>query len=40
MNNTDTVNILQQQLDAWRAFAEQNRVDLFTLRQLISPRSI
>ena len=34
--NPETVNVLQQQLDQWRAYAEQTRVDLLTVRQLIS----
>ena len=29
-------NVSQDRLDSWRAFAEQNRTDLFTLRQLIA----
>lgn len=34
--NADERQIAQRKLDQWRAFAEQNRTDLFTLRQLIS----
>jgi len=30
------VNVPQEQLDRWRAYAEQMRVDLINVRQLIS----
>lgn len=32
----DEVTVSQARLDQWRAFAEQTRTDLFTLRQLIA----
>lgn len=30
------MTISQEKLDKWRAFAEQNRTDLFTVRQLVA----
>ncbi|MGI4790372.1 MAG: hypothetical protein ACRYFS_16155 [Janthinobacterium lividum] len=32
------MNVTQADLDTWRAFTEQNRTDLLTLRQLIASR--
>ena len=34
--NTDTVTVSQEQLDRWRAYAEQMRLDLLNVRQLIA----
>jgi len=31
-------NVAQARLDSWRAFAEQTRTDLFTVRQFIAAR--
>jgi hypothetical protein len=30
------MNVTPGQLDAWRAFAEQTRTDMFTVRQLLA----
>ena len=36
MNVPQEVNVAQEDLDQWRAFAEQVRTDAFTVRQLIA----
>ena len=35
-NTADTVPVSQARLDQWRAYAEQTRGDMFTIRQLVT----
>ena len=36
MSSKETVTVSQARLDQWRAYAEQTRGDMFTIRQLVA----